>query len=169
MAVGVKALIDMPREVIDERSGWSGTRASPTNSSAAPAGYAAAASSTPTTIPCRSAWSSTWQACGRAAKRRTTCSTISWSSRRWRRWCAGGRLQEYSAHLIPEGGYDMIPELVGDGILVAGDAAALCNATGVNLEGINLAAHSGSWPARRLLPPTRRGISAGAGSQPTGG
>lgn len=55
----------------------------------------------------------------------------------------GGRLQEYSAHLIPEGGYDMIPELVGDGILVTGDAAALCNATGVHLEGINLAAHSG--------------------------
>ncbi len=55
----------------------------------------------------------------------------------------GGRLQEYSAHLIPEGGYDMIPELVGDGILVTGDAAAFCNATGVNLEGINLAAQSG--------------------------
>lgn len=55
----------------------------------------------------------------------------------------GGRLQEYSAHLIPEGGYNMLPELVGDGILVTGDAAALCNATGVNLEGINLAAQSG--------------------------
>ena len=55
----------------------------------------------------------------------------------------GGVLQEYSAHLIPEGGYDMIPELVGDGIIVAGDAAALCNATGLNLEGINLASQSG--------------------------
>ena len=55
----------------------------------------------------------------------------------------GGKLLEYSAHLIPEGGYDMIPELFGDGILVAGDAAALCNATGLNLEGINLATHSG--------------------------
>ena len=55
----------------------------------------------------------------------------------------GGRLMEYSAHLIPEGGYDMIPELYGPGILVAGDAAALCNATGLNLEGINLATQSG--------------------------
>jgi len=55
----------------------------------------------------------------------------------------GGKLREYSAHLIPEGGYNMIPELFGDGILVAGDAAALCNATGLNLEGINLASHSG--------------------------
>jgi electron transfer flavoprotein-quinone oxidoreductase len=55
----------------------------------------------------------------------------------------GGKLREYSAHLIPEGGYNMIPELYGAGILVAGDAAALCNATGLNLEGINLASHSG--------------------------
>ena len=55
----------------------------------------------------------------------------------------GGKLREYSAHLIPEGGYDMIPELFGAGIMVAGDAAALCNATGLNLEGINLASHSG--------------------------
>jgi len=63
----------------------------------------------------------------------------------------GGRLQEYSAHVIPEGGYAMIPELYGDGILVAGDAAALCNATGVNLEGINLASHSGILAARTII------------------
>lgn len=55
----------------------------------------------------------------------------------------GSRLLEYSAHLIPEGGYDMMPELCGDGILVAGDAAAFCYAKGPNLEGINLAVQSG--------------------------
>ncbi len=37
----------------------------------------------------------------------------------------------------------MVPEIVGDGILVAGDAAAMCIVTGLNLEGINLAAQSG--------------------------
>ncbi|HEY5974426.1 MAG TPA: FAD-dependent oxidoreductase, partial [Geobacteraceae bacterium] len=58
---------------------------------------------------------------------------------------------EYSAHVIPEGGYDMIPELVGDGILVAGDAAALCNATGLNLEGINLASQSGVLAGRAVV------------------
>ena len=63
----------------------------------------------------------------------------------------GGRLQEYSAHLIPEGGYEMIPELVGDGILVAGDAAALCNATGLNLEGINLASQSGVLAGQAVI------------------
>ncbi|HEY5672447.1 MAG TPA: FAD-dependent oxidoreductase [Malonomonas sp.] len=55
----------------------------------------------------------------------------------------GGSLLEYSAHLVPKGGYDMLPELFGDGIMVAGDAAALCIITGLNLEGINLATQSG--------------------------
>jgi electron transfer flavoprotein-quinone oxidoreductase len=56
----------------------------------------------------------------------------------------GARLLEYSAHLIPEGGFEMMPQLVGDGIVVAGDAAGFCYAKGPNLEGINLAAHSGT-------------------------
>ena len=78
----------------------------------------------------------------------------------------GGRLQEYSAHVIPEGGYNMIPELVGDGIIVAGDAAALCNATGLNLEGINLASHSGVLAGRAVVAAhqagdfSRRGLQA---------
>jgi len=55
----------------------------------------------------------------------------------------GGKLLEYSAHLVPKGGYDAMPELVGDGIMVAGDAAGLCIITGLNLEGINLATQSG--------------------------
>ncbi|MDP9187970.1 MAG: FAD-dependent oxidoreductase [Actinomycetota bacterium] len=57
---------------------------------------------------------------------------------------AGGTLEEYSAHLIPEGGYDAIPTLVGDGILVAGDAAALTLAAGIYLEGVNFAIGSGA-------------------------
>jgi electron transfer flavoprotein-quinone oxidoreductase len=55
----------------------------------------------------------------------------------------GAELQEFSAHLIPEGGYDAMPELVGDGMLVAGDAAGLCLAAGIWLEGVNYAIGSG--------------------------
>ncbi|MGH9120141.1 MAG: FAD-dependent oxidoreductase [Acidimicrobiales bacterium] len=55
----------------------------------------------------------------------------------------GGELKEFSAHLIPEGGYDAMPELVGDGLLVAGDAAGLCLAAGIWLEGVNYAIGSG--------------------------
>ena len=55
----------------------------------------------------------------------------------------GGVLKEYAAHLIPEGGFDMMPRLVGDGLLVAGDAAAMCLAAGLWLEGVNYAMGSG--------------------------
>jgi electron transfer flavoprotein-quinone oxidoreductase len=63
----------------------------------------------------------------------------------------GGRLLEYSAHLVPEGGYEMMPELVGDGILVTGDAAAMCVVTGLNLEGINHAVQSGVLAGRAVV------------------
>ena len=63
----------------------------------------------------------------------------------------GGSLLEYSAHLVPKGGYEMMPELVGDGIVVAGDAAAMCIVTGLNLEGINLAAQSGVLAGKAAL------------------
>lgn len=34
-----------------------------------------------------------------------------------------GQPQEYAAHAIPEGGYEAMPNLFGDGVLIAGDAA----------------------------------------------
>jgi electron transfer flavoprotein-quinone oxidoreductase len=56
---------------------------------------------------------------------------------------AGAELKEYSAHVIPEGGFHQMPELVCDGMLVAGDAAAMCLAAGIWLEGVNFAIGSG--------------------------
>ncbi|MGI9052985.1 MAG: FAD-dependent oxidoreductase [Ilumatobacteraceae bacterium] len=55
----------------------------------------------------------------------------------------GGEVKEYSAHLIPEAGLAMMPQLAGDGLLVAGDAAAMCLAAGIWLEGVNFAMASG--------------------------
>jgi len=60
---------------------------------------------------------------------------------RIRKLLDGGESQEYSAHILPEMGYDHLPELTGDGVLVAGDAAGLLNI--VFHEGINLAMASG--------------------------
>lgn len=57
----------------------------------------------------------------------------------------GGELKEYSAHLIPEAGLAMMPKMVTDGMLVAGDAAALCLAAGIWLEGVNFAMASGMY------------------------
>ena len=54
---------------------------------------------------------------------------------------AGSEVKEYAAHLIPEGGYNAVPQLYGEGWVVAGDAAHLVNA--VHREGSNLAMTSG--------------------------
>jgi len=56
---------------------------------------------------------------------------------------AGAQLKEYTAHTIPEGGYDAMPKLAADGLLVAGDAAGFCLAAGIWLEGVNYAIGSG--------------------------
>lgn len=55
----------------------------------------------------------------------------------------GGEVVEYGAHLIPEAGIAMLPALAGDGMLVAGDAAGMCLAAGIWLEGVNFAMAAG--------------------------
>jgi electron transfer flavoprotein-quinone oxidoreductase len=62
---------------------------------------------------------------------------------------AGGRSIEYTAHWIAEGGYDAIPQLCGDGFLIAGDSAMLFNA--LHREGSNLAMTSGRLAAEAIL------------------
>ena len=52
-----------------------------------------------------------------------------------------GQLLEYGAHLIPEGGWRDLPELQTDGVMVAGDAAAMVNA--LHWEGTNMAMVAG--------------------------
>ena len=68
----------------------------------------------------------------------------------------GGTLREYSAHLIPESGWSMMPRLFGDGILVAGDAAGFCLATGIYIEGINYAIQSGLAAGETAILACRR-------------
>ena len=63
----------------------------------------------------------------------------------------GGELKEYSAHLIPEAGLAMMPEMTGNGLLVAGDAAALCLAAGIWLEGVNFAMASGMYAGEAAI------------------
>ena len=46
----------------------------------------------------------------------------------------GSEVKEYSAHLIPEGGFKAIPQLYGDGWLVATDCAFTDNVAGVDGE-----------------------------------
>ena len=75
----------------------------------------------------------------------------------------GGELKEYSAHLIPEAGLAMIPKLIGDGLLIAGDAAALCLAAGIWLEGVNFAMASGMYAAQAVVEALRSGDTSAKG------
>ncbi len=71
----------------------------------------------------------------------------------------GGAAQEYAAHAIPEGGYAAMPNLFGDGVLVAGDAAMMVN--GLHREGSNLAMTAGRLAGETVIRARARGdISA---------
>ncbi|WP_394231366.1 FAD-dependent oxidoreductase [Niallia oryzisoli] len=66
-----------------------------------------------------------------------------------RPYIQGGEPQEYLAHLIPEGGYKSMGKIVGDGVIVIGDASQLVNA--IHREGSNLAMTSGKLAAETIL------------------
>ena len=61
----------------------------------------------------------------------------------------GAEVKEYVAHLIPEGGYEAVPQLYGNGWMIAGDSAGLVNA--VHREGSNLAMTSGRLAAETAI------------------
>jgi electron transfer flavoprotein-quinone oxidoreductase len=67
-----------------------------------------------------------------------------------------GETKEYVAHLIPEGGYDAIPNLAGDGWLVVGDAGQFVNS--VHREGSNLAMTTGRLAGETVAALKREGL-----------
>ena len=72
-----------------------------------------------------------------------------------RRYLQGSKSVEYSAHLIPEGGYKSMPPLYTDGMLVAGDAAQMINPT--HREGSNLAMAAGRMAAETVIEAKKKG------------
>ena len=66
-----------------------------------------------------------------------------------------GELLEYSAHLIPEGGYKKIPTLSGAGVMIVGDAAMLVN--NMHWEGTNLAMISGKLAGETAITALSKG------------
>lgn len=69
----------------------------------------------------------------------------------------GATLKEYSGHLIPEAGLEMVPQLYDHGLMVAGDAAGFLVSTGLTLQGMNFAIASGHTAARALLAARDKG------------
>jgi electron transfer flavoprotein-quinone oxidoreductase len=62
-----------------------------------------------------------------------------------------GRLSEYSAHVIPEGGYGGISKLYGNGIILTGDAAGFALNMGVTVRGMEFAIASGIMAAETII------------------
>ena len=69
----------------------------------------------------------------------------------------GGKVAEYSAHLVPELGLGMRARLAGDGVLVAGDAAGFLINNGYTFRGVDLAIASGLAAARAAVDARARG------------
>lgn len=74
----------------------------------------------------------------------------------------GGKTVEYSGHLIPEGGYDMIPELYRDGCLLTGDAAMLCINLGYQVRGMDYAVAAGELAAKTAIEALDAGDTSAA-------
>ncbi|MFB6266743.1 MAG: FAD-dependent monooxygenase [Halodesulfurarchaeum sp.] len=77
-----------------------------------------------------------------------------------------GRLIEYSAKAIPEGGADAVPDLVHDGAVLVGDTAGLVLNNGIHLEGTNMAVESGYWAGKAVADAIDRGRTDRAALQP---
>lgn len=72
-----------------------------------------------------------------------------------RPYIEGAEPDEYLAHLIPEGGFHAMPKLVGNGVIVAGDAAQLVNS--IHREGSNMAMTSGKFAAETIIEAFNKG------------
>lgn len=78
-------------------------------------------------------------------------------------YLADGELLEYGCHLVAEGGLEQIGEIVMDGLVVVGDAAALTLNTGLTVRGMDLAVGSAVAAAQAIGAALDAGDASRAG------
>jgi electron transfer flavoprotein-quinone oxidoreductase len=76
---------------------------------------------------------------------------------------AGGTVVEHSGHLVAEGGYDAMPPLVGDGVLLAGESALMCVNAGYTVRGMDFAIAAGQQAGRSAAAALDAGDTSAAG------
>ncbi|MDR0594791.1 MAG: FAD-dependent oxidoreductase [Bifidobacteriaceae bacterium] len=76
---------------------------------------------------------------------------------------AGGEVVEHSGHLVAEGGYDSLPPLVGDGVLLAGESAMMCINAGYTVRGMDLAIAAGMHAGRSAAAALTAGDTSAQG------
>ena len=75
----------------------------------------------------------------------------------------GAEMVEHSGHMVPEGGYNMIPKYVFDGCLIAGETAGLCMNMGYQVRGMDFAVASGRMAAEAAVAAIDAGDTSAAG------
>ena len=75
----------------------------------------------------------------------------------------GAEMVEHSGHMVPEGGYGMIPRYVFDGCLIAGETAGLCMNMGYQVRGMDFAVASGRMAAEAAVAAIDAGDTSAAG------
>ncbi|MFD1507596.1 FAD-dependent oxidoreductase [Georgenia yuyongxinii] len=75
----------------------------------------------------------------------------------------GGEIVEYGSHLVAEGGLDMVGDIHTDGMIVVGEAAGLALNTGLTVRGMDLAAASGIAAASAIDAALTTGDTSAAG------
>lgn len=75
----------------------------------------------------------------------------------------GAKMVEHSGHMVPEGGYDMIPRYIFDGCLLAGETAGFCMNLGYQVRGMDFAVASGRMAAEAACEAIDKGDTSAAG------
>ncbi len=75
----------------------------------------------------------------------------------------GAKMVEHSGHMVPEGGYNMIPRYIFDGCLLAGETAGFCMNLGYQVRGMDFAVASGRMAAEAACEAIDKGDTTAAG------
>jgi electron transfer flavoprotein-quinone oxidoreductase len=75
----------------------------------------------------------------------------------------GGKVVEHSGHMVPEGGLSMMPELTGDGVILAGESAMMCVNLGYMVRGMDYALAAGMHAGRTAAAALAAGDTSKAG------
>ncbi|MDY5854918.1 MAG: FAD-dependent oxidoreductase [Arcanobacterium sp.] len=75
----------------------------------------------------------------------------------------GAELVEHSGHLVPEGGFDSVPQYIFDGALLAGDTMRLVMNLGYQVRGMDFAIASGQFAAEAACDAIDRGDVGASG------
>ena len=77
----------------------------------------------------------------------------------------GAKLVEHSGHMVPEGGITTMPDLIADGVLIAGDNATMCVNLGYTVRGMDYAVAAGQMAGQSAAKALDAGDTSKAGLQ----